>query len=469
MSKVEVNTVEPQCGTTLTLGGCGQTVALGSGASQTGFGRTGTVDWDTSIKTSTVTAVTGKGYFVDTTLAGITVNLPAGAAGSIVAVSDYASTAATYNITVNPNGSDKINGVNDDYTISTAGLAVTLVYADATRGWKSVTGSDADATGEAPAFVVATGGTPCAGAVVDTDYKTHTFTAPGTLTVSCGGNALGSNTVDYLVVAGGGGGSRQHSGGGGGGGYRTSYCAPATISVPVTATPYPIGVGGGGAAGGPAVPGVSGTPSTFDTITSTAGGGGGGWSGSCNAGLDGGSGGGGSASCLAPGAAGGSGNTPAIPVGVQGYDGGIGFSHATSGGGGGGGGGAVGADALTVANAAGAGGAGAQNNIDGNNYYWAGGGGGGNHYAGTPTVTGLYAGPGGIGGGAGGGSTNPSTPALGGGSAINSGGNGGNGDPGATGGDGGDNSGGGGGSSGSSSILAGSGGSGIVIIRYKFQ
>ena len=169
MSKIEVNTVEPQCGTTLTLGGSGDTVALGSGASQTGFGRTGTVDWDTTPKTTTVTAVTGKGYFVNTTAGGITVNLPAGAAGSIVAVSDYASTAATYNIVINPNGTDKINGVNDDYTISTAGLAVTLVYVDGVRGWKSVTGSDADATGLVPAYITATGGnqpTPT-GCVVD--------------------------------------------------------------------------------------------------------------------------------------------------------------------------------------------------------------------------------------------------------------------------------------------------------------
>ena len=36
MSKIEVNTVEPQCGTTLTLGGSGDTVALGSGARQSG-------------------------------------------------------------------------------------------------------------------------------------------------------------------------------------------------------------------------------------------------------------------------------------------------------------------------------------------------------------------------------------------------------------------------------------------------
>ena len=68
MSKIEVNTVEPQCGTTLTLGGSGDTVTLGSGASQSGFGRTGTVDWQTgSIKTATFTAVSGEGYFCNTT------------------------------------------------------------------------------------------------------------------------------------------------------------------------------------------------------------------------------------------------------------------------------------------------------------------------------------------------------------------------------------------------------------------
>ena len=50
MSKIEVNTVAPQCGTTLTLGESGDTVQLGTGASQSGFGRTGTVDWQTTIK-----------------------------------------------------------------------------------------------------------------------------------------------------------------------------------------------------------------------------------------------------------------------------------------------------------------------------------------------------------------------------------------------------------------------------------
>ena len=89
MSNIEVNTVAPQCGTTLTLGESGDTVTLGSGASQSGFGRTGTVDWDTTKKTASFTATSGDGFFVDTTSSALTVTLPASpSAGNIVAVSD---------------------------------------------------------------------------------------------------------------------------------------------------------------------------------------------------------------------------------------------------------------------------------------------------------------------------------------------------------------------------------------------
>ena len=42
-STIKVNTITTESGSTLTVGGCGKTVALASGASQTGFGRTGTV------------------------------------------------------------------------------------------------------------------------------------------------------------------------------------------------------------------------------------------------------------------------------------------------------------------------------------------------------------------------------------------------------------------------------------------
>ena len=104
MSKIEVNTVEPQCGTTLTLGGSGDTVALGTGASQTGFGREGSVNWDTTAKTAGFTGVSGNGYFINTTSGAITVNLPASpSAGDIMSVKDYTGTFGTNACTVGRN------------------------------------------------------------------------------------------------------------------------------------------------------------------------------------------------------------------------------------------------------------------------------------------------------------------------------------------------------------------------------
>ena len=72
-------------GSAVTIGRCGGTVALASGASQTGFGRTGTVDWQTgSIKTGDFTATNGEGYFVNTTSGAVTMTMPSGSAGAIV-------------------------------------------------------------------------------------------------------------------------------------------------------------------------------------------------------------------------------------------------------------------------------------------------------------------------------------------------------------------------------------------------
>ena len=139
MSKIEVNTVAPQCGTTLTLGESGDTVQLGTGASQSGFGRTGTVDWQTgSIKTSTFTAANGEGYFADTSSTAFNMNLPAGTPGSIVSVVDYTNTFQNNALTIVPNGSQKIGGTAANASLSTEGQSVTLVYVDDTEGWKNV-------------------------------------------------------------------------------------------------------------------------------------------------------------------------------------------------------------------------------------------------------------------------------------------------------------------------------------------
>src|SRR6056300_1470683 len=166
------NSLKSASGSTITLGQSGDTIQLCCGASQTGFGRTGTVDWDTTPKTASFTAVSGVGYFVNTTSTAITVTLPAGSAGDIVGISDYASTFQTNNVTITPNGTDKINGSVENATLSTQGIAVSLVYVDSTRGWKSVTGSDSDVTGAS--FITATGGTitTCG------NCKIHTFTGP---------------------------------------------------------------------------------------------------------------------------------------------------------------------------------------------------------------------------------------------------------------------------------------------------
>jgi hypothetical protein len=73
------NIIISRCGSNITIGSSGAAVALAAGATQSGFGRTGTVNWDTTAKTSSpVTTVSGNGYFINTTSGAITVNLPAG-------------------------------------------------------------------------------------------------------------------------------------------------------------------------------------------------------------------------------------------------------------------------------------------------------------------------------------------------------------------------------------------------------
>jgi len=468
MSKIEVNQISSQCGSTLTIGQSGDTIQLACGATQTGFGRTGTVDWDTTAKTASFTAVSGTGYFVNTTSGAITVTLPATpSAGDIVSISDYANTSVTNNITVARNGSN-IEGSASDLTIENNGIALVFIYVDGTRGWK-VTGAGKEGNKSAVTFMTATGGTitECG------DYKIHTFTGPGTFTV-CEVGDIG--TVDYLVVAGGAGGSmgdNAGNAGSGAGGLRFSactWCAPAPVSplagtsIPVTAQGYPISVGGGGAGKPTAEPpstksGNDGNNSSGLGITSTGGGGGGAYQ---SAGRSGGSG-GGTGNDLTP-VGGGAGNTPPVSP-PQGNPGGNGLQPGSNdypNGGGGGAGAAGGNAAPGGCGASGDGGVGLQVNIDGNNYYWAGGGGG------SSWTNPAGSGNGGLGGG-GGGSNAAGPVGTGGGSALNSG------SPGGTagitnGGAGGANTGGGGGAAiQSNSGDSGGGGSGIVIIRYKYQ
>jgi len=450
LSKIEVNTVDVQCGSTLTLGSSGKTVTLATGATQTGFGRTGTVDWCTTAKTSPFTSVSGKGYFLNTTGGVITVTLPASpSAGDIVSIKDYAGTFDTNNVTVGRNSS-KIGGECIDATLSTEGDSITLVYVDGTQGWLNI---QTDDTVAGQSFVAATGGT----VTTSGNFKIHTFNASGCFQVTAAGNPSGSNTIEYMVVAGGGGGGSSAAGGGGGaGGYRESSGVTAgcysvsplgacVSALTASAATFPIIVGAGGTAGS-GNPGGSGSTSTFSTISSAGGGGG---SGNSQDAVAGGSGGGGGFRPPGSPASGAAGNTPPVspPQGNPGGDTNPSTSNPDRGGGGGG---ATAAGTTPSGNSAGPGGAGATSSINGTPTVRAGGGGGGKD---EDTPNGGTSGDGGPGGGGRGASSDASNARAGEAGTTNTGGGGG-----------------GGGAGGPQPYPGGyAGGSGIVILRYKFQ
>ena len=458
MSKIEVDAIDKQSGSTLTLGGSGTAVTLACGATQTGFGREGSVNWQTgSIKTTTFTAVSGEGYFVDTSSGAVTANLPAGSAGAIVSFADYTRTFNNNNLTISPNGSNKIGGFAQDAKLTVAGQAATYVFVDATEGWINVQETQTSQTGTS-GFIMATGGTETESG----NCKIHTFTGPGTFAVSATANTGACYQVSYIVVGGGGGGGSGTPGscwggaGGGAGGFRedksptTSYTASpleGAGAITVTATSFPITVGGGGTAGPvSATAAGAGNPSVFSTITSTGGGGGasGRWTPSvpypsaATAAQPGGSGGGGVVNNTTQ-QPGGTGNTPPVSP-SQGNSGGISGSPPNFSSGGGGGAGAAGTGG-TGPTAGGNGGNGVATEITGSSVTRAGGG-AGNGYAG------CFAGTGGTGGG---GSSPGVAGTVGQNGTANTGG-GASGGAGACGGS-----------------AGGVGGSGVVIIRYKFQ
>ena len=456
MSEVKVNKITPtaDCGT-VTLGDSGDTVAIASGATLTSAGsitnsgtitNTGTisggtisgtidgqVNWQTTVKTTAFTATAGEGYFCNTTSAAFTVTLPASpSAGDIVGIKDYANTADTNNITIGRNGSN-IQGTANDFTISTEGLSIVLLYVDSTKGWLSVGQAKASDISEQALYTTATGGT----VTTCGNFKIHTFTGPGTFCVSQVGNpAGGGSSLEYLVVAGGGGGAGQNNsarggGGGGAGGYRTSAFGPSPLqgtALTATVSPYPVTVGSGGAGGPSGGCGSQGANSIFSTITSTGGGAGRGRV--LTPGQPGGSGGGAGDGGGATPFPGGSGNTPPVSP-PQGNDGGTNNANPNNNGGGGAGGGGAGAAGSPESSPGGypapgsAGGAGVPNDITGSAVTYAEGAAGG-PTGNSPTASGPdNSGDGGVGGG--------------------------------------------GGYPGHPSKSGGSGGSGIVVIRYKYQ
>ena len=294
-------------------------------------------------------------------------------------------------------------------------------------------------------FVSATGGT----VTTDGDYKIHTFTTSADFVVT---NA-GPGTIEICTIGGGGSSGNGADGGGGAGGYYY------TASLPITATTYAIGVGAGAArrgAGSNFLGGFKGGNTTFGSVFTTLGGSGG--TGYEGLGENGGASGGGGAAYNTYGPTSNSPNAYST--------GSVGGNGVTSQprGGGGGGSETVGLDGGDSNAKGGPGGQGRANPITGSTsgelvsgvYYLAGGGGGcSNDF---PTSGGSNQGwnQGGRGGGGRGGYDGGFNSA---GDTYTTNGTA--------------NTGGGAGGSrngpGSTSIEGRNGGSGIVIIRYKFQ
>ena len=143
-SIIKVDTIQDQDGNniinenanTITIGKSGDTVTVASGATFVGGG----IEWQSTIvTTSTLTAVAGKGYWIDTTSNACTVTLPASAsAGDELVFVDYARNWGTNAITINANslnyqGYSSSTGSNPIY--NTSGQSVSIIYSGATQGW----------------------------------------------------------------------------------------------------------------------------------------------------------------------------------------------------------------------------------------------------------------------------------------------------------------------------------------------
>jgi hypothetical protein len=320
-----------------------------NGSGVLSFATVGGLAWQSIVTASTLTAVAGRGYWIDTTSNACTVTLPASATnGDTIVLADYARKWGTNAVTINQNSLNFQGYTSPNPVYNTNGQSVTLIYSGATQGW--IPTVDDDVTLETP----------------------QTY------------------TVDFLVIAGGGAGG-IYGGGGGAGGYRNSYSTETSggggsseASLTFTpATVYTVTVGAGGTAtsartnagGSGSNSSISGTGIT--TITSTGGGGGAGDQSGGAATTGGSGGGGGYSTSLNPTGASGTAN--------QGYAGGDGAGSPAFGDGGGGGAGSVGGNGST--STGGTGGTGLSSSITGSSVGRAGGGGGGHQGGSDGTAT----------------------------------------------------------------------------------
>jgi len=95
------------------------------------------ISWQSVVTASTLTAVAGNGYWIDTTSNACVITLPASASnGDTIIFADYARNWGTNDIEIDSNG---LNYQGDDDTFevkySSDGQVVKISYSDATNGW----------------------------------------------------------------------------------------------------------------------------------------------------------------------------------------------------------------------------------------------------------------------------------------------------------------------------------------------
>jgi len=93
------------------------------------------LEWQTIITGSTLTAVAGRAYWINTTSNACTITLPSSASnGDQIILTDYARTWGTNAVTINTNGLN-YQSSTDSAIYFTDGQTVNIVYSGATQGW----------------------------------------------------------------------------------------------------------------------------------------------------------------------------------------------------------------------------------------------------------------------------------------------------------------------------------------------
>lgn len=326
----------------------------------------GGTSWQATPKTANFPAVSGEGYFIDTTSSAVTVTLPSSpSVGDSVSIVDQGGSASSNAIVLA--SANKIQNSTDNKELVVSNISINVVYSGVGKGW-----------------LVYSAANESASVLADPVIEIRT------LLVGAGG---GGGSAYYIV----GGNYRNTSGGGGGAG---EFLDKPNVAIE-TGLNYTVSVGSGGGqntqGGSTSMIADSGASNNFDYEV-FGGGRGGHWTPTQDGATGGSSGGGGFSYYYS----GGNQYTAGVSVNPTKNEGDLG-SRALTGGnasggfggasGGGGGAGAVGSNAS--GSNGGNGGDGFQSDITGTNTYYAGGG------AGAPrgASTGGSYGSGGQGGG----------------------------------------------------------------------